>query len=360
MIAARHVFHSPRTGWDRVHAWQEATREPVFVWGSHSGAEDSRFFGPVKKAFSQWIEATGGDACMTIYHDGFGSDAFGPLDPSPHKMLFLHHWFPRWERHFEWHLRCTGKVLVGDSQMIETLRGKFGWIPERFIGAIPQPCLHSQDELKANPDGAKMRTGIWLHGKYWRPYGNRLRAIVDRWPEGAGELEIITEGGGPPGWARKDSVVWNSGMPFEFALHRLFTWDSTLLLNDFSLDSPWLLRALALRCFPLVPDGESPARTGPWLADSAPQPYGWGDTASAVQLLQEWRASRDQLRPQFEDWADSVLAAHPPSGEFKEIWDACKEPFINQRIPKLRRRKPIHSLHPVAWYERIQRLRAGF
>lgn len=360
MIRARHIFHAPRSGWDRIHAWQEATGEPVFVWGSRSGAEDSRFFGPVKKAFSQWIEATGGDACMTIYHDGFGSDAFGPLDPAAHKLLFLHHWYPRWERHFEWHLRCTGKVLVGDPAMAGVLREKFAWIPERFIGVVSQPRLSHGEALVARPEGAKRRTGIWLHGKNWRPYGNRLRAIADRWPADSGEVEIITEGGKPPRWARRPSVTWNAGMPFEFALQRIFTWDSTLLLNDFSLDAPWLLRALALRVFPLVPDGGSPARSGPWLDESAPQPYAWGDTASALQLLKGWRSERDALLPEYGKWADSVLSGHAQSADFKDPWNAGKAHFLDQRVPKLRRRAPIASLYPVSWYERIQRLRAGF
>ncbi|NDV62240.1 hypothetical protein G0Q06_07255 [Puniceicoccales bacterium CK1056] len=360
MIPARHIFHAPRTGWDRIHAWQEATKEPVFVWGIASGAEESRLFGSVKKTFAEWIEATGGDSAMSIYHDGFGSDAFGPLDPTSHKLLFLHHWFPRWERHFEWHLRCTGKVLVGDSWMPPILREKFGWIPERFIGVAPQPQLYSKEELVPRPEAAKPRTGIWLHGKSWRPYGNRLRAIVDRWPEAAGEVEIITEGGGPPRWARKPFIIWNSGMPFEFALHRIFTWDSTLLLNDFSLDSPWLLQALSIRCFPLVPDGESPAQMGPWLDDSAPKPYEWGDTADAVRLLQQWRSARESLLPEFGKWADSVLETHPPSEAFMDSWNTCKAQFVDQRVPKLRQRRPIASLYPVGWYERIQRLRAGF
>lgn len=359
-MSARHVFHSPRTGWDRVHAWREATQEPIFVWGRHSGAEDSRLFGAVKKAFAEWIEATGGDAAMTVYHDGFGSDAFGPLDPAPHKLLFMHHWYPNWQRHFERHLRCTGKVLVGDPQIAGTLREQCRWIPERFISEVPQPQLSSQGELLVRPSDAKKRTGIWLHGKQWRPYGNRLRAILDRWPEQTGEVEIITEGSGPPRWARNSWVIWNSGLPLEFALHRIFTWDSTLLLNDFSLDSPWLLRALALRCFPLIPDGDSPARCGSWRADSAPQPYEWGTTGKAVELLLEWRNARESLLPQFEQWVASVLSAHPRGHDFKDRWNACKQHFLDQRVPKLRQRKPIASVQPVGWYERIQRLRAGF
>jgi hypothetical protein len=214
--------------------------------------------------------------------------------------------------------------------------------------------------LVARPNAAKQRTGIWLHGKRWRPYGNRLRAILDRWPDDAGELEIITEGGAAPRWSRKPAFIWNTGMPFEFALQRIFTWDSTLLLNDFTLDSPWLLRALALRCFPLVPDGESPARSGPWRDDSAPRPYEWGDTADAVRLLGEWRAAKDSLLPEFAKWADSVLSHHPASEDFPEQWNACKAHFLDQRVPKLRKRRPISSVHPVGWYERVQRLRAGF
>lgn len=359
MTLARHVFHSPLSGLDRAHAWQEATGEPVFIWGRGSGVEDRMLFGPVKKAFRQWIDATGGDQAMTLYHDGIGSDALGPLDPTRQKILFLHTWYPRWERHLEWTLRCTGKLMVGRPDMVDSLRATFPWIPERFIEPVFQPQLEGLDEQASHPHTPSLRTGIWLHGKPWRPYGNRLRAIVDRWDSGTGELEIICEGGGPPRWARKEGVTWNCGMPTEFALHRIFTWDSTLLLNDFTLDSPWLLRALALDCFPLVPDGESPASAGPWEADAAPRPYAWGDMADARALLLEWRENRDRLKPDFLKWRSELLAAHADAHAFREQWEAAKSRILQQRSPGLRRRKAVADWQPVSWYERVLRLRAG-
>lgn len=358
-IQARHVFHAPTSGWDRIHAWQEATGEPAFIWGRHSGMVEERFFGALKRAFRRWVVREAAGAPVTVYHDGIGADALGPLDPASHKVFFLHTCFPRWERHFEWLLRHTGLVMVGDADLVSPLRERFGWIPERFIHPVPQPLLAGQEDLEPHPERASRRTGIWLHGSSWRRHGNRLRSVVDRWNPEAGELEIITGPGKAPRWARRDAVRWTAGMPFEFAQHRLFTWDSTLLLNDFSLDRPWLLRALAIGCFPLVPDGGSPVHSGPWELDAAPQRYPWGDLAAALDLLQQWRRQRADLMPAFQRWAGNLLARHPESGAFRRHWEATKARVLDQRPPGLRRKRPAPDWEPVAWYERVQRLREG-
>lgn len=359
MISARHVFHTPVTGLDRAHAWQEATGEPVFLWGRGSGIDDSLFFGPLKKVFNKWIQATGGENALTVYHDGIGSDALGPLDPSNEKVLFLHNWFPRWEGHFEWTLRCTGKVMVGDPGALQTLRDRFAWIPERFIHVVPQPMLESLDEQASHPHATARRTGIWLHGTPWKRFGNRLRSIVDRWDSRSGELEIISGNGNQPSWSRKEGIIWNSDMPTEFALHRIFTWDSTLLLNDYSLDAPWFLRSLALDCFPLVPDGESPAFSPAWQADAAPRRYAWGNTNDAQSLLKEWREAKESLLPDFLQWRDRLINPHPHSHAFPEIWGTAKEAVLAQRTPQLRQRRPVGGWQFVSWYERVLRLRSG-
>jgi hypothetical protein len=359
MTPARHVFHAPTSGWDRIHAWGEATGEPAFVWGRGSGAHDRRWFGALKRAFRSWLEEGDADCRITFYHDGIGADALGPLDPAPHKVLVQHHWFPRWERNFEWLLRCTGKVMVATPEHAARLHEQFAWIPERFIHAVVPPRLSGPEALPGAPAAAGQRTGVWLHGQRWRRHGNRLRAVVDRWTEGAGQLEIITDGGGAPRWARAGKVVWNTGMPFEFALQRLFTWDAVLLLNDFSLDAPWLLRALELGCFPLVPDGGGPARGAAWQADSAPRPYAWGDTAEAVELLRQWRADQARLLPAFRAWAHALVEAHPARAGFADEWEEHKSALLAQRVPRLRARRPAASWRLVGWYERVQRLRAG-
>lgn len=358
-IQARHVFHAATSGWDRIHAWREATGEPVFVWGTGSGAEDGVWFGGIKRAFRRWIGKSGSGCGLTVYHDGVGADAFGPLDTAGHKAIFLHTFFPRWERHFEWLLRSTGLVLVGDEALPGHLRERFGWIPERYIHALAQPLLSGQEDLVPRPEGARERTGIWLQGKSWRRFGNRLRSVVDRWPRDEGELEIITGAGKAPRWARRDGVIWTADMPFEFAQHRLFTWDSVLLLNDYALDAPWLLRALAIGCFPLVPDGESPQRRGIWEADAAPRPYAWGDIGAAGDRLREWRAGKEGLFPRFQGWAGNLLARHPESPAFSRAWASAKAGLLEQRPPRLGRRKPHPDWYPVRWYERVQRLREG-
>jgi len=359
-IQARHVFHTASTGADRVSAWRETTGEPAFVWGRHAGDATSQFFGPLKKMFSLWQQATDSDTVVTVYHDGASADAFGMLDPAPQKVLHTHDWFPHWERNFDWAIRCTGKALVSHTGQGDRLREKFGWIPERFIQQIQEPRLSGLPERLPEATGAKDRTGIWLHGKRWKRHGNRLRSIVDRWPADGGQLEILSSGSGRPGWSKKPFVIWNSDLPLEFALQRLFTWDSTLLIDNYSLDAPWLIRALSLDCFPLVPDGDSPCRIPVWLEESAPQPYGWGDSAAATNLLREWRKEKEALLPDFRKWAMTLSASPGDDERFKEEWSRVKEQFSQQRIPKLRQRKPYISLYPVVWFERLQRLRAGY
>lgn len=353
----RHVFHAPTLGWDRVHAWQEATGQPAFVWGGGAGARDAFFFGSLRRSFADWIGRTGGPAAMTLYHDGMGADALGPLDPARHKVLFLHQFFPRWERHFEWQLRCTGLIMTTEPAFSRLIREKYAWIPERFIESLAGPVLAAAEARSAGATGPGRRTGIWLQGRPWRRYGNRLRAIVDRWVPGAGQLEIIVDGGGPPAWARRESVLWSPSLPLEFALHRLHTWDSVLLLDDYSLDAPWLLQALALDCFPLVPDGDSPALSGSWGTGNAPSPYPWGDLEAAIGLLGQWREERADLIEDFRDWREGLLARHDGPAPFRERWQAATQALLAQRPPKLRPRKPLAPWMPLSWYERVLRLR---
>jgi hypothetical protein len=318
---------------------------------------EGRFFKSVKRDFRLWLEATKG-AALTVYHDGAGVDAFGAMDNGPYKVLFLHHWYPRWERNFDWTIRCTGKVLVGHPDQVAKVRQRFAWIPERFINTVPQPGL-ALAKPGEEGGGAKLRTGIWLHGRPWRRSGNRLRSIIDHWPADAGQLEIICSGKGCPSWARKDHVTWSPDLPLEFALFRLHTWDSTLLLNDYSLDAPWLMAALALDCFPLVPEGEGASRHSGWELDSAPRPYPWGDVPAAIKLLHGWRKEKDDLMDDFRSWARGIHGHQQVDAGFSSAWRGVKAAIVEQRSANLRQRKPVPGWQPVGWYERIQRLRAG-
>lgn len=356
---ARHVFHVPTSGWDRIHAWQEATGEPVFTWGWQAGLARGSTFGPIRRAFLEWLEASGEGTPMTLYHDGAGADALGPLDPAPFKVLFLHTWTPRWEASLNWYLRSTGKLLVGNGQAREVLRERFRWIPDRHIGVVRQPLLSGQANLVPKPEAAKRRTGIWLHGVSWRRHGNRLRAIADRWQEADGELEVITEGPSRPRWARGSGLTWSTGMPLEFALYRLFTWDSVLLLNDFSLDAPWFLRALAHGCFPLVPEGDHPARDPAWSGDSAPRTFPWGDLPAALERLQQWREQRVDLLADFQEWTGQLVGHHPPAEAFGAAWEAAKGALMENAPPRLAPRKPLAKWYPTGWHERVNRLRGG-
>ncbi len=358
MIQARHVFHPETSGWDRIHAWSEATNEPVFVWGSGSDRSDGKLFGSIKKDYLNFLAAT--SACsLTIYHDGAGADVIGPLDQNPHKILFLHNWFPRWKKNFDWTIRCTGKVIVGHPELIQELRTHFAWIPERYILVMPQPELSSTVTSHQERADPKMCTGIWLHGKKWQRYGNRLRSVIDRWPEDAGQLEVIANGKGCPSWAKRENVIWSMELPVDFAMFRLYTWDSTLLLNDYSMDSPWFRRALELDCFPLIPEGEGVARTPSWQADSAPQVYPWGEIDKAVGLVGEWRLNKESLLPAFREWRASLAEDTLTGDAFNDEWNQVKTEFSEQKVARLRPRKPAPFWYPVRWYERVARLRCG-
>ncbi len=354
MPIARHVYHVPTSGSDRLHALMERTGEPFFVWGRSSGQVEGYWFASVKRAFRKWLQATA-SAEVTVYHDGVGSDALGPMDPCPRKLLFMHHWFPRWERSFEWMLRCTGEVAVSDRALADLLHQRFSWIPRKYVHDAAPVALEPA-RIGEGATGPGQRTGIWLHGRLWKSHGNRLRSIIDRWQAFAGELEIICSGRNAPRWGRDESIKWSLDLPLEFALHRLHTWDSTLLLNDYSLDAPWLLRALELGIFPLIPEGKGLTRQGPWKAASAPRGYPWGEVPAAMELLQEWRSQRDDLERDFRQW---VLAVRAPAEQFDTRWKEVHSRMLEHRPPRLRSRKAISSAFPVGLYERVLRLRVG-
>ena len=347
---ARHVFHEVTSQPDTITAWIEACAEPSFTWGSSS----AHSFRSVKRDFNRWLQDTK-DIQLTIYHDGAGADALGGADPSSHKVFFLHHWYPRWKGYVEWMIRHTGKLLVSSSAEIDRIKDEIPWIPRKHIHQINSPGLHST-LAGGQGSGAKMRTGIWLHGQSWKTYGNRLRGIVDRWTEDLGELEIIAEGNKQPSWSKKNKVIWSKNLPLEFALMRLHTWDSTLLINNYNLDRPWLKEAVRLECFPLVPDAGDGLNVSSWKDEAAPKPYPWGDIPAAISLLKEWRKSRQENLPSFQQWCKSHgLATFSP-----QEWNTVKKEIISGHAPKLIRHKPVSNWTFLKWYERILRLRCGY
>jgi len=356
-LPARHVFHLPGCGQDLVEAWRAATGEPVFVWGRAPGAASAATFGPVRRAFAAWLRETAA-AGLTVYHDGAGADALGPLDPDALKVLFLHRWNPRWERCVDWFVRCTGKLLTGHPEGAAVLHERFPWIPERFIGVVPEPPL----EGTAGPVGpgqAPARTGAWLHGRNWRRHGNRLRSVADRWRPQWGELELVVDGSGHPAWARREGIAWSRGLSPGEALERIPAWDSVLLLDDFFPDAPWLARALACGCFPLVPQGDNPARPAVWTDAGAPAAYPWGDAGAALDLLQQWRAADAATRARFAAWRRPFAETDARLGEFRSAWAAAKARFAEQHPVRLRRRRPAPAWYPLFWYDRVLRLRQG-
>lgn len=347
----RHVFHLPTSGEDRVQAWQACSQDPLFVWGASAERRVWSLFGGVKRRFRQWCKASSA-ASLTIYHDGAGVDLLGPLDGAPHKVLFLSTWYPRWPALIDWNIRCTGKLLVGDPDQLARVREHFAWIPERYTAWMAGPRLPPLNRAPGGK-GPMQRLGIWLHGESWHQHGNRLRAWVDRWDPADGQVEVIASGRGQPAWARKPWLIWNIDLPLDFALQRLATWDSTLLLQNYALDRPWLQCALALGCFPLVPADEATPLPGRWHETGAPAAYPWGDLNAARSLLLSWREGRTGLAASFENWASG---AEEP---FLPRWhDVCRQ-LMQARPPALKRKRAGPGWLPVRWVERLQRLRAG-
>lgn len=355
MAEARHVMHGPTAGEDRIRAWEAATGEPVFVWGS--GWSAGRTTGAVRRSFRGWLKETG-EAGLTVYHDGPGADFLGTWDSCERKVLFLHSWPPRWERAFDYYIRCSGKVITGSEAGRGLVRGQFGWIPERYLAVVPEPSGNAMGSCGKREHGR--RCGIWLRGRNWRPLGNRLRALVDRWEEADGDLEILVGSGSVPRWARKAGVRWCAGESLASALERVDQWDSVLLLQDFDLEAPWILRALAGGSFAVVPDGEGREAFGNWQAEAAPRPYAWGDAAAALERLREWRSADEAERAIYRHWAAETVAGREPNKWRAQSWQPVVRTFTEQRAPRLRRRRGGARWVPVFWVERLQRLRSGW
>ena len=351
---ARHVLHLPSSGEDRARAYAAVTGEPVFRWGGPVGP--SPFVGGVQRAFRQWLRVHD-EAVVTIYHDGVGADALGPLDPCQRKVLFQHRWPPAWERAFNFFIRGTGKVLVEDENAQARIRNVFAWIPDRYFHEVPPVRLPALVEPTV-PGENEFVTGIWLQDQRWRLFGNRLRSLADRWPPELGVLELIVSTGAEPRWARKNGVRWISGLGFEAARRRASRWRAVLLFQDEDLLAPWLLEIVRGGAFPLLPDSERGIVPPSWNDEDAPEPYPWGDMPIALERLRQWREAEDWQRSAFRAWADRLPGLEPKAWLENHWWPALAR-FADQRAPRLRKRRPCCFLYPLRWYERMLRLRAG-
>lgn len=351
-IQARHVFQGESGAAER-EIWSAATGEPCFHWGHGSGGW--RWVCGEQKRFAEWVEAHGGSEALTFFHDGAGADVLGAWDPSPHKVLLMHRWTPRWERYIDWHLRYTGRLAVASAALREGLLERFAWIPGRYVAVFPSPI----PAMTIFPEPLEKQTLIWLWGQAWKASGNRLRAALDVWGS-HGEAVVVVVGGegGRPTWAAGPRVTWESGLSFRDALARAGTCDSVLMMNDFGMQAPWIMDWIRHGLFFLAPDGESPSRTGPWVDESAPRPYEWGNMEAAMALLQSWRDAPEGERLAYRQWAERAVRTEA-AVSFEAQWDAFKESLWHQRAPKLGNRKAHRRMFPVAWYKRIDRLRRG-
>ncbi|MEY3000579.1 MAG: hypothetical protein RL648_793 [Verrucomicrobiota bacterium] len=351
-IQARHVFQGDCGNSER-EGWAAATGEPCFVWGGW-GQRPWRAMGAVQRSFREWVGAHGGDNALTLYHDGAGADVLGSWDPSPHKVLLLHRWPTRWEGFLAWQLRHTGRLAVAGGALSEWVRQRLAWIPARYIHEYPSPMVPLSATVAIQ---SEQRTAIWLQGQAWKPFGNRLRAVVDLFA-GKGQPILIVGGEGRrPAWGTGPMVDWQAGVSVTEALHKARACDSILLLNDFSLQAPWLWRLVRDGVFVLVPDGGSPSRSGIWMEECAPTPYPWGDMEAALSLLYSWRTVPDEERRAYRDWGAQGLFTE---GElFERQWDGFKVELWHQSAPHLGQSKARTAVLPVAWYERVDRLRRG-
>lgn len=359
MSLVRHIWHRQTAGADRLEAWGQAVPDPAFVWGEK---ECPALAGGLGQAFKAWIAAHPAD--ISLYHDGYGLEMLAPLDNAAHKILMVHQWPPRWKSQLTWLLRFTGKVVVCSAAERTQLHAALSWVPERFIFELPEPPLSPGpvDKLPVANEAPNETTGIWLQGSPWKLQGDRLRALADRWDTARdGRLQVLSGSPRPPRWQRKSGsrIDWQIGLSLNEALQCASSnWGQVLLLNDFDLNAPWLERLLREGCFPLVPDGDSPARLGGrWSEDAAPHPYAWGDMDDALELLQQARSMTAHDRSRFERWATGAFATD--SVGFSDRYAALVEEIASQRPLRLRRhRKPLPFL-PLAWYDRVHRIRTG-
>lgn len=350
-IQARHVFQGESGAAER-EVWGEATGEPCFHWGGNREAS-WRSIAAVQSRFTEWVEAHGGAEALTFYHDGAGADVLAAWDPSPHKVLAMHRWPPRWERYCDWHIRYTGRLAVAGQDLREAVRERFAWIPERYVHVFPTP-----EATETPRERFQRKTLIWLWGQSWKACGNRLRAALDHWG-GQGQAVLIIGGeGAHPAWAAGSLVEWQSGLTFRDALEQASTCDSVLLLSDFALQAPWLKAWVRRGMFVLLPDGDSPSRCGEWLDASAPRPYDWGDMEAAIVLLQSWRSATERERSAYREWAERSLSLGERN-DFWSEWEHFKATLWHQKAPRIGIHKARRSLVPVGWYNRVDRLRRG-
>lgn len=353
------MFHLPTAGEDRLQAWAVATGEPAFAWGA-PGCRYAWAAG-LQRAFARWANAH--PAPLTIYHDGFGADLLSPLDTATHKVLLPHLWGPRWRTVLAWQLRCTGKLIVHSAAAADALQTAFGWIPQRFIQVVSEPALTltaPAPTVRSAPPAASTAgplAGIWLQGRSWRLFGDRLRALLDRWTTQAGTLQIVCSGPAVPRWGRCAGVDWVQGASLADALPLLRSWQAAILFQDFDLSAPWLNLALQQGAYVIRPEGEHPDAAGLWAEDGAPTPVPWGDVAAILARLSEVRPLSEPQQRSYRAWTAQVIAGSCPEA-FRTSYHAACVQLLAQRPVRLRPRPSI-SLQPMAWYRLLHRLRSG-
>lgn len=349
-LQARHVFQGGVDD-DSVEMWRNATGEPCFVWGVGGGLKTLM---AVQSAFGDWLKNPNTSADLTLYHNGAGADFLSAWDPAPHKILMLDRWPSRWERYLDWHLRYTGRVAVSNESLLEVVKSRFQWIPDRYLHVFPTPSVST---VTVPVVDRVERTVIRLSEEGWRRYKGRLKALSTGWNESGYSLLILLPSGAKMNWTN-GTVEARSGVALSDAWRTALCCDSVLVLNDFELDTLWVKSLLKSGLFPLFPEGESPARTGGWLEAGAPEGYSWGDSLSALERLKAWRERAASETRTYATWVESTFS-DLTDNEFQSAWQGFKDRLSEQRAPKLREWKAKRLWTPLPLYKRIDRLRRG-
>lgn len=261
---------------------------------------------------------------ISVYHDGWGIDLLADLDAAAHKVLYLHGFYPYWERHLAFAIRFASGLAVPYEALKEWILKTFPWIPERFVLVWPLPV---KDPPASPLPSSTPVAGIWLRSGFrdW----NRLRSAVDRLRGEFSHISIqcVFEGRKIPRTLAscrvdpEESKNWN-------ILFQLQDWIPVAIERLYLAEQGTLC---------LLPDGDIFEALG---ETSLPHySYGnWADLGVALErLLQEGPDPRKGLE------------AHLGDASLNKFEEGL-ETLINRRSLRIHRTSPRRQWRPLRWY----------